>query len=215
MLCSPRRAPSLKGESQRSTRDARSARNRWSADRQTHHTLSGRENLPKFKDITGNTWSGVGAEPHTVRAICVADADGDGKQEVFLAGSSQSVFLDKPQYPLSVKGQMGWGGYLRVCRYNKEQLTQLAIESWSGMDIADARAVCAADVDGDGKIEIITAGSSTFIGHAPDSEYQANYTTRPYLRIYNWDGKKLKLKSELTVLPHLFPNQARHRLAEL
>jgi hypothetical protein len=105
--------------------------------------------------------------------LAVADVDGDGLKEMMTGGSSYSM----------VNGtRTSLGAPFRIWSWNVQNITLEHSESWSG----SIRCVYAGDVDGDGKTEIITAGSLTNTSGVVSS-----------LRLWNWDGHDLLLKTSI------------------
>jgi hypothetical protein len=103
--------------------------------------------------------------------LAVADIDGDGVREMITGGSS---------YNLMPNGSRthSWAP-LKIWNWDGKYLNLEKNYSWTG----NIRCVYAGDADGDGKIELVTAGS------------MANSTgDYPSLRIWTWDGETLALR---------------------
>lgn len=104
--------------------------------------------------------------------LAVADIDGDGVTEMITGGFS---------YYLMQNGSMILGSApLKIWNWDGKNLTLEKNYSWTG----NIWCVYAGDADGDGKIELITAGSIT-----------NNTGSYPSLRIWTWDGETMVLRS--------------------
>jgi hypothetical protein len=103
--------------------------------------------------------------------LAVADIDGDGVREMITGGSS---------YNLMPNGSRthSWAP-LKIWNWDGKYLNLEKNYSWTG----NIRCVYAGDADGDGKIEVVTAGSMANI--------TGNY---PSLRIWTLDGETLALR---------------------
>jgi hypothetical protein len=102
--------------------------------------------------------------------LAIADVDDDGLNEIITGGFSYGT----------VNGtRSSFGAPLRIWSWNGQNLTLEKGENWPG----NIGCVWAADADGDGKVEILTAGSlSTNTGSVSS------------LRIWNWNGQNLVLR---------------------
>jgi hypothetical protein len=102
--------------------------------------------------------------------LAVADVDGDGLNEIITGGFSYSL----------VNGtRASLGAPLRIWSWNGQNLTLEKGENWLG----NIGCVSAGDADGDGKVEILTAGGLS-----------NNTGSVSSLRMWNWDGKNLVLR---------------------
>jgi hypothetical protein len=103
--------------------------------------------------------------------LAVADVDGDGVKEIVTGGSSYYLL---PNGSRSIRSAP-----LKIWNWDGKNLTLEKSYSWTG----NIRCVYAGDADGDGKIELVTAGSM--------ANSTGNY---PSLRIWTWDGETLALR---------------------
>jgi hypothetical protein len=103
--------------------------------------------------------------------LAVADIDGDGVKEMVTGGSSYYLLPDGSRTTRSAP--------LKIWNWNGKNLRLEKSYNWTG----NIGCVCAGDVGGDGKTELITAGSII------------NGTgSYPSLRIWRWDGENLVLR---------------------
>ncbi|MCW4011144.1 MAG: FG-GAP-like repeat-containing protein [Candidatus Bathyarchaeota archaeon] len=104
--------------------------------------------------------------------LFVADVDGDGTEEMVTGGWA---------YDVSANGTR-ISGYapLKVWSWNGQNITLEHTEKWSG----NLGVVYAADIDGDGTTEIITAGNVV--------DENGSYSAA--LRFWSWDGQTMLLK---------------------
>jgi hypothetical protein len=103
--------------------------------------------------------------------LAVADVDGDGVKEMVTGGFSYYLLPNSNRTIRSAP--------LKIWSWDKKNLTLEKNYSWTG----NIGCVYAGDADGDGKTELITAGSMT------------NSTgSYPSLRIWKWDGENLVLR---------------------
>ncbi len=101
----------------------------------------------------------------------VGDVDGDGVVEMITGGMTYSGDYHTRGEIEAPFGIWNWDG---------ENFTLEVYHTWAGM----LRAICAADLDGDGRPEIITGGRVTNSTGSYDS-----------IKIWSWDGKDLILRS--------------------
>jgi hypothetical protein len=106
--------------------------------------------------------------------LAIADVDNDGVNEIITGGFS---------YSMGNETRSSLGAPLRIWSWNGQNLTLEKSENWPGNIIC----VCAGDADGDGQIEILTAGGS--------SNATADASS---LRIWNWDEQNLVLRGSYT-----------------
>ena len=101
--------------------------------------------------------------------LFVADIDGDGSTEIITGGSMYTI----------VNGSRGVGqAPLMIWNWNGENITLELSYKWPG----SIRAIYAADLNGDGQVELITAG--TFRNDT------GSFST---VRVWHWDNKDLIL----------------------
>ncbi len=98
--------------------------------------------------------------------LAVADVDGDGVNEIVTGGF---------YYNMANGTRANFGAPLRIWSWNGQNITLEKSENWSG----SIGCVYAGDADGDGRVEIVTAGMSS-------------------LRIWSWDGQNLVLRGNYT-----------------
>jgi hypothetical protein len=103
--------------------------------------------------------------------LAVMDIDGDGVKEIITGGLSYYLMQNGSSTARSAP--------LKIWNWDGKNLTLEKSYSWTG----NIRCVYAGDADGDGKIELVTAGSMT--------NSTGNY---PSLRIWTWDGETLALR---------------------
>lgn len=114
-------------------------------------------------------------------AMCVADCDGDGRDEIILCG----ITTEFPDFLAE----------LRVVRFQPpDRLVQVGRAAWRGSGSAMASAVCAADVDNDGRVEIVVAGATY-------RRVRGGYPFQAQLRIMQFADSGLKTVDELTWTP--------------
>jgi hypothetical protein len=106
--------------------------------------------------------------------LAIADVDHDGMNEIITGGFS---------YSMGNETRSSLGAPLRIWSWNGQNLTLEKSENWPGNIVC----VCAGDADGDGRIEILTAGGL--------SNATADASS---LRIWNWDGQNLVLRGSYT-----------------
>ncbi len=84
--------------------------------------------------------------------------------------------------------QVNESGELRICSYNGSAITLEHVELWLGEENVSTRlwSVFAADIDGDGVVEIITGGEAW--------NGQSGVYYNGQLRIWNWNGSVLTLE---------------------
>lgn len=103
--------------------------------------------------------------------LAVADVDGDGVKEMITGGSSYNYMLNGSRTPRYAP--------LKIWNWNGQNITLEKGYNWTG----NIRCVYTGDADGDGKPEIITAGSM--------ANSSGSFSS---LRIWSWDGKNLVLR---------------------
>jgi hypothetical protein len=119
-------------------------------------------------NVMGNTMA------HNVK---VGDVDDDGFPEIVTGGFTYDGE--------KVKGQ------LRIWNWTGGILNLEKSQEWMTSDITEIKSVSLNDVDGDGKIEIVTSGSSAgYDSFAQDATDKAH----AQLRVWSWDGNTLTLK---------------------
>jgi hypothetical protein len=104
--------------------------------------------------------------------LAVADIDGDGVTEMITGGLSYFLMQNGSMIPLLAP--------LKIWNWDGKNLTLEKNYGWTGY----IECVYAGDADGDGKTELITAGSIT-----------NNTGSYPSLRIWTWDGETMVLGS--------------------
>jgi hypothetical protein len=119
-------------------------------------------------NVMGNTMA------HNVK---VGDVDDDGFLEIVTGGFTYDGE--------KVKGQ------LRIWNWTGEILNLEKSQEWMTSDITEIKSVSLNDVDGDGKIEIVTSGSSA--GYDSFAQDAAN-KAQAQIRVWSWDGNTLTLK---------------------
>jgi hypothetical protein len=102
--------------------------------------------------------------------LAVADVDNDGINEIITGGFS---------YGMINGTRMNLDAPLRIWNWNGQNLTLEKSENWPG----SIRCVSAGDADGDGKVEILTAGGLI-----------NNASSVSSLRMWNWNGQNLALR---------------------
>ncbi len=108
---------------------------------------------------------------HGSHNLFVADVDGDGTMDVITGG-----FM----YHVNNGSRLNIEAPLKIWNWNGQNLTLEKNHKWPG----NIECVHVGDVDGDGLVEIITAGSA--------SNSTGIYSS---LRIWNWNGEELTLKA--------------------
>jgi hypothetical protein len=112
-----------------------------------------------------------------VSNVKVADVDGDGVPEIVTGGFTYDGE--------KVEGQ------LRIWNWTGGILNLEKSQEWVNLDITQPTSISINDVDGDGKIEIVTSGSAA--GYGSFAQDAAN-KTHAQLRVWSWDGNTLTLK---------------------
>jgi hypothetical protein len=103
--------------------------------------------------------------------IAVANLDGQGLTEIVTGGSSHNLLADGSR-------TASWAP-LKIWNWDGQNVALIKNHSWTGR----IGCVYAGDANGDGRSELITAGSMV----NDTGEY-------PSLRIWSWDGENLQLK---------------------
>jgi hypothetical protein len=103
--------------------------------------------------------------------LAIVDVDGDGIKEMVTGGSGYFLLLDGSRSTRSAP--------LKIWNWDGTNLNLEKSYNWTG----NIACVYAADCDGDGKTEILTAGNVV----------DENNNTYPSLRIWSWDNQSLKL----------------------
>jgi len=98
--------------------------------------------------------------------LAVADVDGDGLTEIVTGGFA---------YWMTDGIISSFGAPLRIWSWDGQNITLEKSENWPG----SISCIYVKDADGDGQVEILTAGASS-------------------LRIWNWDGQNLVLRGNFT-----------------
>ena len=106
--------------------------------------------------------------------LAIADVDNDGVNEIITGGFSYSMMNE-------TRGSLG--APLRIWSWNGQNLTLEKSENWPG----NIWCVSAGDADGDGTVEILTAG-----------RLSNNASSVSSLRIWNWNGQNLVLRGSYT-----------------
>jgi hypothetical protein len=130
----------------------------------------------EFEPVAFQNWTEKGSQ--SCSAMCVADCDGDGEEEILLVGQN----IDANNI----------NGELRVIKFQPPGKLVLAGRHKETARYTPVECVCAADVDNDNRIEIITGGCK-----------QISWESRPsaHLQVLVWDGDKLHVKAERIWLP--------------
>ena len=102
--------------------------------------------------------------------LAIADVDGDGLNEIITGGFS---------YSMANGTRASLGAPLRIWSWKGQNLTLEKGENWPG----NIRCVYAGDADGDGEIEILTAG-----------RLSNNTGSVSSLRFWSWNGQNLVLR---------------------
>ena len=158
---------------------------------------------PKFQSVAYGTWSEE--RDNTARSLYIADVDKDGRKEILLGGTSAAFVLGK-NAPPEIRGRIVDGGELRIISLERGKLKLETRANWPGIGWAEVSAVYADDVDGDGNIEIIAAGSTTKAETSSSGRIQ--YTTKAQALVYNWDGTSLALRANHIWKLGPYPNAA-------
>jgi len=119
-------------------------------------------------NVMGNTMA------HNVK---VGDVDDDGFLEIVTGGFTYDGE--------KVEGQ------LRIWNWTGGTLNLEKSQEWMTLDITEPKSISINDVDGDGKIEIVTSGSSA--GYGSFAQGAAN-KAQAQIRVWSWDGNTLTLK---------------------
>ena len=106
--------------------------------------------------------------------LATEDVDNDGLKEIITGGFSYSMVNE-------TRGSIG--APLRIWSWNGQNLTLEKSETWPGNIIC----VTTGDADGDGQVEILTAGGLS-----------NNSSSSSSLRIWSWDGQNLVLRGSYT-----------------
>ena len=127
------------------------------------------------------TWNGTNLTLKTshelnnntyITSTTIIDADQDGTKEIFTAGRTQNPETNQTDAQLTV-----W-------HWNNTELTRLNSTQWHNGTEAQVNSICAADLNNDAQIDIITAGYNHEL---------TNSTAQ--LRIWTWNGKNLQLQA--------------------
>jgi len=112
-----------------------------------------------------------------VNNLKVGDVDGDGASEIVTGGFAYDGEKIKAQLTI-------WNCSGQTLLLEKRQ-------EWATKDISEVKALSLNDVDGDGRIEIVTSGVTAAQGSFAKN---ATETELAQLRVWSWDGKTLTLE---------------------
>jgi hypothetical protein len=140
----------------------------------------------KLQLETRVNWPGMGwAE---VNAVYADDVDGDGNTEIIAAGSTtkaETASSGRIQYTTKAQAMVyNWDGTSLALRASR-------IWKLGPYPNAEVNAVCAADIDGDGKKEIIVAGSA----------WDRGREERAFFEVYNGGPVPFKTRKATQVWP--------------
>jgi hypothetical protein len=112
-----------------------------------------------------------------VNHVKAGDVDGDGTPEIITGGFAYDGEKVAAQ--------------LRIWNWNGQTLTLEKSQEWTTQDTVEVRGISIADVDGDGREEIVTSGGSGTLG-----SFEENSTTPELaqLRVWSWDGTAMTLE---------------------
>lgn len=132
--------------------------------------------------LTSKEWN-TSQGTSSLTAAVIVDADKDGNPEIFTTG--RTVYAHTNQTAAE----------LRVWQWNGDDLRLLKNVEWNDGNKASANSIAAADVNSDGKIEVVTAGYNQEL---------ANSTGQ--IRIWNWNGTLLSLQAnqEWQITPNIY-----------
>ena len=151
-----------------------------------------------FDDVAASAWRKTPIEASS--SSLVEDVDGDGTLELLIAGSGNSDWLHSDG-----AGRV-WVGELRVAQYlSGEHLDLLAWKTWPGTGYAYVSDLATGDIDGDGRVEIVTAGSTSSFYFDKTIEARRFNAHRAHLRAFEWDGRRLVPDGELVWTPGRWP----------
>ncbi|MGB9960099.1 MAG: FG-GAP repeat domain-containing protein [Candidatus Bathyarchaeales archaeon] len=110
----------------------------------------------------------------------VADVDHDSIAEIVTCGFTYNG--NKVQ------------GQLRIWNYTGAKLSLEESVEWTTLDITHATSLSIADVDGDGKNEVVTSGyTAGYNSWAPNAANKS----RGELKVWSWDGKNVTLEQSI------------------
>ncbi|MGF3522706.1 MAG: FG-GAP repeat domain-containing protein [Candidatus Bathyarchaeia archaeon] len=119
--------------------------------------------------LTSREWNSTQGTS-SVTAAVIIDADNDGNPEIFTAG--RSFYSETNQT----------NAELRVWQWNNSELNLLKTFEWSSGNSSSANSIAAADVNKDGKIEVVTAGYSQELTNSSGQ-----------ICIWQWNGTEFTL----------------------
>jgi len=128
-----------------------------------------------LEGVYGTTVTGSPMGNTLAENVKVADVDGDGTSEIVTGG-------------FAYDGQK-MNAQLRIWNWNGDVLTLEKSHEWFTEDITEIKAISLNDVNGDGRVEIVTSGGTAVYGGFE------NGTTpeAAQLRIWAWNGNALNL----------------------
>lgn len=106
-------------------------------------------------------WDTTSASYSEVSSVFAADVDGDGKKEIVTGGNTQNLTGSLP-YPLNLRHAQ-----LRIWKWDGTALTLKKSEQWVTTYTTSLNSVFVADVDADGRQEILTGSSESGAGKTP------------------------------------------------
>lgn len=123
-------------------------------------------------DMAGNVLGNT-----VVNNIKMADVDGDAYQEIVTGGFTYDGAKVLAQ--------------LRIWNWTNNVLNLEESHEWATSDITEIKSISIADVDLDGKKEVVTSGLTCGYGSFAEN---ASDKSRVELKIWSWNGKTLSLK---------------------
>jgi hypothetical protein len=123
-------------------------------------------------DMAGNVLGNT-----VVNNIKVADVDGDAYREIVTGGFTYDGAKALAQ--------------LRIWNWTNNVLNLEGSYEWATLDITEIKSISIADVDSDGKKEIVTSGLTCGYGSFAEN---ASDKSKAELKIWSWNGNTLSLK---------------------
>lgn len=139
--------------------------------------MTANEKWQLIPDVYAKTIAGAVQGNTIVNNVKAADLDGDGLKEIVTGGFA----YDGEKVNAQVK----------IWRWNGNALTQIDSKEWASDYLTEVKSLSLADVDNDGKIDVVTSGITAAQDSFKNSEALHD---RGQLRVWAFNGTILTLK---------------------